>query len=299
MKKFSAIYYIWVFIVTFPINAFAQLSYYRNQGDLVIIGGFSTNETNNNIGGALSYNITPFFSVGFDFTHISFKDVELSANRILPTALFYPIQQSKKVPLTAYAQAAYFHGSFSSSELDNLGLSLSSDGFNFGFGLFTEQMVSEIFSIIPGGGVDFITGKTKLKDDLGNSLSENSTTTIFNLNTMFVLGASDNVFIYALPNLSIAEGKTTPGISFGLGFRNRKPSIQTKSRDLDQDLSDLEIEDPVTKLPNFRTAVPTAKKYTDEELLGLFRKKYPSLKQKSDDQLIELIEKKYKTKNQN
>lgn len=299
MKKFSSIYCILAFVLIFVTNAFAQLSYYRNQGDLVIIGGFSTNETSNNVGGLLGYNITPAFSIGFDFTHISFKDVELSANRILPIALFYPIQQNEKIPLTAYAQAAYFHGSFSSSELDNLGLSLSSNGFNFGFGVFTEQMVSEIFSIIPGGGVEFIIGKTKLKDDLGNSISENSTTTIFNINSMFVLGASNNVFVYALPNLSISEGETTPGISFGLGFRNRKPSLKAKSRDLDQDLSDFDIEDPVTKLPNFRAAVPTANKYTDDEILELFKKKYPNLKQKSDDQLIELIEKKYKTKNQN
>ncbi|MCI0696051.1 hypothetical protein L0337_29130 [candidate division KSB1 bacterium] len=116
---------------------------------------------------------------------------------------------------------------------------------------------------------------------------------------MFVLGASNNVFVYALPNLSISEGETTPGISFGLGFRNRKPSLKAKPRDVDQDLSDFDIEDPVARLPNFRSAVPNAKKYTDEEILELFRKKYPNLKQKSDDQLIELIEKKYKTKSQN
>jgi hypothetical protein len=68
---------------------------------------------------------------------------------------------------------------------------------------------------------------------------------------------------------------------------------------VDQDLSDFDIEDPVTRLPNFRSAVPNVKKYTDEEILELFRKKYPNLKQKSDDQLIELIEKKYKIKSQN
>lgn len=283
----------------FATNATAQFSYYRNQGDLLIVGGFSTNETNNNIGGFLGYNVTSPFSIGLDFTHISFKDLDLSANRITPIALFYPIQQSRRIPVTAYTQLAYFHGSFSSSELDNLGLSLSASGLNFGFGIFTEQIISEIFSIIPGGGVEFITGKTKLKDNLGNSISKSSTTTVFNLNTMFVLGASENVFVYTLPYLSIAEGEPSPGISFGLGFRNEKPSLKAESKNLDEDLSEFEIEEPETRLSNFRAAVSSANKYTDEEILKLFRKKYPNLQKKSDEQLIELIEKKYKKNKKN
>lgn len=48
-----------------------------------------------------------------------------------------------------------------------------------------------------------------------------------------------------------------------------------------------------TSLPNFRAAVPQAKKSTDKEILSLFRKKFPKLKEKSDDELIQLIEKKY------
>lgn len=294
MRKHLTLRCVGALLLIFTTNALAQLSYYRNQGDLVIVGDFSTNEAANNIGGFLGYNVTPAFSLGFDFTHISIKNVDLSANRILPAVLFYPIQQSQQIPVTVYAQAAYFYGSFSSAELDNLGLSLSSYGFNFGFGISSEQMISNIFSIIPGGGVEFIIAESKVEDAFGNSLTDNSTTTAFNLNTMFLLGASDNVFIYTLPYLAISEGETSPGISFGLGFRNRKPRLQVETKDSDRDLFDLELEDPTTSLPNFRAAVPTAKKYTDEEIIRLFRKKYPNLKQKSDAQLIQLIEKKYK-----
>lgn len=294
MRKHSTFQCVGALLLIFTTSALAQLSYYRNQGDLAIVGGFSTNEATNNIGGFLSYNATPALSLGFDFTHISFKDADLSANRISPVALFYPIQQSRQIPITVYAQAAYFYGSFSSVALDNLGVTLSAYGFNFGFGISSEQMISDYFSIIPGAGGEFISAKTKAEDTFGNSITDNSTTTAFNLNTMFLLGASDNVFIYILPHLSFSEGETSPGISFGLGFRNRKPRVQAENRDLDRDLYNLELEDPTTRLPNFRAAVPSATKYSDDEILCLFRKKYPNLMQKSDDQLIQLIEKKYK-----
>lgn len=294
MRKHLTLRCVGALLLIFTTNALAQFSYYRNQGDLVIVGGFSTNKSTNNIGGFFGYNITPALSLGFDFTHISIKNVDLSANRILPAVLFYPIQQSQKIPVTVYAQAAYFYGSFSSAELDNLGFSLSSYGFNFGFGISSEQIISNTFSIIPGAGVEYIVSESKIEDSFGNSITESSTNTAFNINAMFVLGASDNVFVYTLPFLSIAEGETSPGISFGLGFRNRRPRLHTKTKDSDRDLFDLELEDPTTRLPNFRAAVPTAKKYTDEEIIRLFRKKYPNLKQKSDVQLIQLIEKKYK-----
>ncbi len=48
-----------------------------------------------------------------------------------------------------------------------------------------------------------------------------------------------------------------------------------------------------TALPNFRSAVPSASKSTDEEILNMFRKKYPRLQEKSDEELVKMIEKKY------
>ena len=283
----------------FLTDALAQFGYYQRQGDFRIVGKFSTSETSNNFGGTMGYNVTPAFTIGLDVTHIALKDLDLSANRFAPLAIFYPIQQSQNIPLSAYGQIAYFSGSFSSDELKDLGLSLSSSGLNFSFGIFTEQIVSEIFSIIPGGSVEFITAKSKLKNDIGNSISGSSTTTIFNFNAMFVLGTSENAFLYTLPGVSISEGETSLGISFGIGFRNRKPGQNSYPQKIDQELFDLEIHDPTTRLPNFRSAISTATKYTDDEILRMFRKKYPKLENKSDEQLIELIEKKYRNKIRN
>jgi len=58
----------------------------------------------------------------------------------------------------------------------------------------------------------------------------------------------------------------------------------------------IEEDEEETRLPYFRLVVPTANKYSDQQILDLYRKKYSNLKNKSEEALIELIERKHKKK---
>ena len=275
----------------------AQINFYESQGRITAISAFSTNENSNNLGASFSYQGSPQFSFGASFRHLAFKDVNLGAYSFAPFISFYLIRQNNQFPLTSVVQAAYFAGSFNSSDLDQLGLKITSSGFNFNLSIFSEQLLSPFFSIIPGVIAEYIISNTKLRDNYGNYTKENSTITIFNFIAAFVFKANPNFFMFASPSISISEGETEPSISIGIGFKIKdkpKPKKAFRPDDLEPYLENLNSE--TTKLPNFRAAVPKAKKYSDKEILSMFRKKFPRLRNISDEKLIRLIERKYGSK---
>lgn len=181
-------------------------------------------------------------------------------------------------------------------------MTIKTSGAVFSFGIYSEQLINPFFSILPGAQANYSITKAKAEDELGNFAEAKESSMSYRFDVAFLFKASKTFFMFAAPAISLFEGETTESINIGFGLTSEPKSHIAKNEKIVSGLSqdDLQLDfDKITKLPNFRAAVPQASKYTDQEIVKMFRKKFPKFNNKTDDELIALIEKNYARKASN
>jgi len=198
----------------------------KGQNGFGLSVSFASNEDASSIGASAGYSIKGMFDFGLGFARASFDQeledadenpAELSATAISPYVTFHAIKQEPdKFPLSIALGAAYEHDSYSSDALDDFDLTMSANSWLFGGSVYSNIDITPHFQLQPRGGVTYISTKSKLEDDAGNSISDTETTTVFGLGLSLVFKTSERNKFAVSPGLSVTDDNTT--FSIGAGF---------------------------------------------------------------------------------
>jgi hypothetical protein len=216
----------------FACSVYAQGEYLeKGQSGFGISGGFASNEDASSFGATAGYSVKGMFDFGLSFARVSFEDEladaegnpsELSATAISPHVTFHAIKQEPdKFPLSIALGVSYEHDSYSSDALDDFDLTLSANSWLFGGSVYSNIKMTPNFQLQPRGGVTYISTKSKLEDDAGNSISDTESTTLFGFGLSLIFKTSENNRFIVSPGVGISDDNTTFSVGAGFVFLTR------------------------------------------------------------------------------
>ena len=175
-------------VLSFALSShlFSQGAYLeKGKNGLGIAGVFSSNKDASAVGGSAGYSASGIFDFGISVAKISFgqKFVEkdLSATAISPFVTIHAIKQDETTPISVSISGSYESDSYSSDALSQLRWTLSASGYSFGASIYGNITTSPTMKLQPSVGVAYANSKSELKDDYGNSLTNESNATLFSV----------------------------------------------------------------------------------------------------------------------
>lgn len=198
--------------------AFSQGDYLqRGQNGIGLNFGFSSNSDASGIGGNISYSASGVVDISISITSVTFDDVDISAIAISPSLIFYAIKQEQgKFPISMAFGLGYERDSYSGDYLDQRDWEMNGNYFVFGFNIFGKINTNSLTTFQPFGSISHATGTTKVTDGLGNSDSEDDSTTSFGLGISMFFETSPKSIIRIDPRISFTEDYTTFSITLGV-----------------------------------------------------------------------------------
>lgn len=212
-----------LFTFTFASLAFSQGAYLeRGQSGFGVGAAFSSNKDVSGFGGAVGYSASGIFDFGLFVGRLLFEQElagdELSATSISPFVVVHPVKQDSTTPISVSLSASYDASSYSSDALTKLNLSFNASGWSAGVSVYGNIILSPTTKLQPAAGVSYVSSKSELRDNSGNTLTEDSNATIFGIALSFFFKTGPSTIFRITPTLSFHKDVTTFAVGAGFVF---------------------------------------------------------------------------------
>lgn len=221
--KYSRFFLITLLVFLFSLQLYSQGSFLeKGQSGLGVSGSFSSNKDASAIGGSGGYSVNGIFDFGLSVSKVSLVQKlagqDFSATVISPFIALNAIKQNETTPISISIGGSYLDYKYSSTALDQSKLTMSASGYSVGVSIFGNITASPTMKVQPQAGVSYVSVEGELKDNYGNSITSESTSTIFDVGFSFLFQTSPTTIFGISPSLGIDKDYNTFGIRAGFVF---------------------------------------------------------------------------------
>jgi len=194
------------------------------QSGLGVRGGLHVLDDGSSLDMNFSYTVSGILDMGVSAGrgNADVEDVEFKYAGLSPSIGVFVLKQSKEIPISCFLGTSYVRAKYSAAVLDELGLDMTGSGWTFGGSLVREIVLSPETSVLPVFGISHSSLKVKLKERFGDSISNESSGTGFDIGLGFAFQFPSESVFFVSPGVSHGEDNTTFSVNVGFVI-NTKP----------------------------------------------------------------------------